>query len=84
MNTVTKELRDALGDGKMISAKSLKIKIIKTDNNYVELKVFVENKWGVFQIYPNIDTRNTLLSRGNSLQIMTGKDFKVKTRISIS
>jgi hypothetical protein len=84
MARLTKEARVLLGDDQLLKAESLQVEINSINNNTVEISIYVNNKWGKFQLYPNIDTYSTLISKGSSIFLMTGKDFKLKTRIKIS
>jgi hypothetical protein len=84
MARLTKEARVLLGDDQLLKAESLQVEINSINNNTVEISIHVNNKWGKFQLYPNIDTYSTFISKGSSIFLMTGKDFKLKTRIKIS
>jgi len=83
MGALTKKARIELGDGKLIKAKALHIKIIKTSKNYVELQVLIENKWGEFLYFPNSYT-NPLLSEGMAVTMICDDNFIIKQRLEIT
>lgn len=83
MTNLTEESKVLSRNNKMFKAESISIEVVNTTKSYAEIRIFVKNKWGKFQLFPNMGTHNVYTSRGSAITIMAGKNFKLKTRLKI-
>jgi hypothetical protein len=83
-NEISDDFLKSIGDGKLLEVQNLEIKFINFSGNSVRVEVWIENKVGKFLLYPNIDHNDAFLSVGQSLNIGTNKNFKIKSRLKVS